>query len=238
MDKPLYVVLGALQRVGIVIAHYLAARGARIVLADRGGDELEGAALAPGSAQYATDVGNPIEIRRTLDRATVEYGKVDAVIGCAGAGASASGTASSAFSLDRFVANTVRSASSLAAATSRAPSWPGLRSVVLVLPCPPRRPGMRFSAVEAARAAATALVRVAAIDAEPSAPCFNVVDPGLADARRASGAPQPHEDHLEVARMVEWLVTPAQGWVTGQTFGVDAQRPGDARAPGVKPNRD
>jgi short-subunit dehydrogenase len=85
------IVTGASSGIGAATALELARRGARVVLAARRVDALEAQAGAiretGGEAlAIATDVGDPDQVTRLVDRSAAAFGRVDVVINNAGAG--------------------------------------------------------------------------------------------------------------------------------------------------------
>jgi NADP-dependent 3-hydroxy acid dehydrogenase YdfG len=75
--------------IGAASARLLAARGARVVLGSRGGQELAataGAIAASGGevAYQSTDVTEPQELRALVDLAMRRFGRLDALAGIAG----------------------------------------------------------------------------------------------------------------------------------------------------------
>ncbi len=85
------IVTGASQGVGEQLAQQLAARGAWLALAARHADALEAVAarcrLRGGRAiAIPTDVTDPVECQRLIERALAEYGRIDTLINNAGMG--------------------------------------------------------------------------------------------------------------------------------------------------------
>jgi NADP-dependent 3-hydroxy acid dehydrogenase YdfG len=83
------IVTGASSGIGAATAHALAARGARVVLAARRTERLQAAQEAisgsGGSAvAVATDVSDPTQLSKLVDRAHEEFGCVDILVNNAG----------------------------------------------------------------------------------------------------------------------------------------------------------
>jgi short-subunit dehydrogenase len=85
------IVTGASSGIGAATAQELARRGARVVLAARRIDALEAQARAIRGAggeaiAIATDVGDPDQVTRLVDRTVAAFGPVDVLVNNAGAG--------------------------------------------------------------------------------------------------------------------------------------------------------
>src|SRR5580693_3097791 len=93
MDRTLLnevaIVTGASSGIGAAAAFELGRRGARVILAARRPNELEarakGIQTAGGEAiAIPTDVADPAQVQRLVERATGTFGRVDVLINCAG----------------------------------------------------------------------------------------------------------------------------------------------------------
>lgn len=85
------VVTGGTSGIGAAIVKGYAAAGARVAFCGRRTSEGEGVLAevraAGGEALFvATDVSNPDEVQRFIDRATAELGPIDVALNCAGVG--------------------------------------------------------------------------------------------------------------------------------------------------------
>jgi NADP-dependent 3-hydroxy acid dehydrogenase YdfG len=81
------VVTGASSGIGEATARLAGRYGARLVLAARRMDRLEALAADLGEAvTVQTDMRDPVQIRRMIDRAVSEYGTVDVLVNNAGQG--------------------------------------------------------------------------------------------------------------------------------------------------------
>src|SRR5262245_19526480 len=106
------VVTGASSGIGAAVATQVAARGDRVVLAARRGDELERLAGQLGTDAFAvvTDVTVRAEVEHLRDRAIERFGEVDVWINNAGRGISQLVADLADDELDQMVAVNVKSA--------------------------------------------------------------------------------------------------------------------------------
>ncbi|MEU9383388.1 SDR family oxidoreductase [Streptomyces sp. NPDC048279] len=98
------IVTGASRGIGYAVARALAAEGAAVVLAARGGDALDAAAariVADGGRALAvvTDTTDEASVQELVRRAADEFGSVDVLVNCAATPA-ASGFASALADID------------------------------------------------------------------------------------------------------------------------------------------
>ena len=84
------VITGASSGIGAAAATQLAARGDRVVLAARRGDELENLAqqLGPNAFPVRTDVTVRAEVEHLRERAIEKFGQIDVWVNNAGRGIS------------------------------------------------------------------------------------------------------------------------------------------------------
>ena len=106
------VVTGASSGIGAAVAAHLAARGDRVVLAARRGDELERLAAQLGANAFAvvTDVTVRADVEHLRDRAVERFGAVDVWINNAGRGLSKLAAEVTDDELDQMIAVNVKSA--------------------------------------------------------------------------------------------------------------------------------
>jgi short-subunit dehydrogenase len=106
------VVTGASSGIGAAVATQLAARGDRVVLAARRGDELERLAkqLGPDAFPVVTDVTVRSEVEHLRDRAIERFGEIDVWINNAGRGMSKLVAEIADDEIDQMIAVNVKSA--------------------------------------------------------------------------------------------------------------------------------
>jgi 3-oxoacyl-[acyl-carrier protein] reductase len=80
------VVVGAASGIGLQAARFLAGQGARVAALDRNKDGVEAAAKELGgkSIARAVDVTDWNAVRSTIDGIAKEFGRIDALVNCAG----------------------------------------------------------------------------------------------------------------------------------------------------------
>lgn len=81
------IITGASEGIGKALAEALSARGTQLVLAARSEEKLTALARTlPGSLAVVTDMHQPAEIRRLIDKAVGHFGRVDLLVNNAGRG--------------------------------------------------------------------------------------------------------------------------------------------------------
>jgi short-subunit dehydrogenase len=81
------IVTGASQGIGQATARYLAEHGAKVVLAARSKEKLEDISRElPDSEVIITDLRNPLEIKKMVEKTMDKYGRIDILINNVGQG--------------------------------------------------------------------------------------------------------------------------------------------------------
>ena len=228
------IVIGAAGGIGRSLAMQLAADGCSLVLAGRNRGPL---------TDLASTLGDAVR-----DVAEVDAQDFDAVNSLFGEHPDANGAVNLAGSIilkpahstssddfDATIAQNLRTAFAVTRAAGRAMRKSG-GSVVLVSTCAAQIGLPNHEAISAAKAGVEGLVRSAAATYATAGLRFNAVAPGLtrtplADpitrneaSRKASEAMHPLGrlgDPEEVARVIAFLLSPQNTWITGQVIGVD-----------------
>ena len=80
------VISGGADGLGLAVARRLSSRGVRLVLLDLNADALAKARqeLGPRTLALRVDVTDPTAVRKTIDQAAAETGRLDILINCAG----------------------------------------------------------------------------------------------------------------------------------------------------------
>lgn len=85
-DKPLALITGAAQGIGLACAEALAEDGARLILADINGDGVAEAAdkLGNGTVGLTCDMGEPAQINAMFDEIAAKHGPIEVLVNNAG----------------------------------------------------------------------------------------------------------------------------------------------------------
>jgi 3-oxoacyl-[acyl-carrier protein] reductase len=236
---PVYIVVGATGGIGSELSWRLAAGGARLLVAAR--DEAKVSRLAAGlGAQgfaaegFALDATQFAPFEACVSRAAELYGRVDGVANCVGSlllkPAHLTGEAEWAAT----VAANLTSAFAAVRAGAKVMKEGG--SIVLVSSAAARAGLANHEAIAAAKAGVIGLTLSAAATYAARNIRVNCVAPGLvrtpltaritANETALKSSAAMHAlgrvgEPGDIASAIEWLLNPANGWVTGQVIGVD-----------------
>lgn len=228
-------ITGATGGIGSELARQLAAGGTRLVLAARGRGRLDELAAETGGVAVVADLTDAGEAAMLVERAVDELGEVHAAAHCVGsillkpahltsdeewAATLATNLGSSFFLLRQLARPMMKSGGSIAFVTSVAADK-GLAN---------------HEAIAAAKAGLAGMVRSAAASYARQGLRVNAVAPGLVEtplaesitsnesARKFSESMHPLGrlgNPREIAAALAFLLSPDNGWVTGQVLGVD-----------------
>ena len=239
MTSPVHLILGATGGIGSTLARQLAATGARLVLAARRADALEALGAELGATTVLTDATQPGDVDRAVATAVQTFGRLDGAANCVGSLLLKPAHLTSPDEFDDVLAVNLRSAFSLVRSATRAMMnnrEPAGGSIVLVASAAARIGLANHEAIAAAKGGVISLTLSAAASYASKQVRVNCVAPGLvrtpltaritgnAAAEQASVAMHALGrlgEPADVANAIEFLLNPANSWITGQTLGVD-----------------
>lgn len=236
-------VLGGAGGIGSTLARLLVSAGERVFLAGRDSGRLAALGSDLGMPWAVVDATDPDAIDACADAAAAATGGLTGIANCVGSlllkPAHLTSTAEWQATLATNLTSgfgCVRAAGRLLRADGGADGRADGGSVVLVSSAAARIGLANHEAIAAAKAGLEGLARSAAATYARQKIRFNVVAPGLVRtpltrglvanelAEKASLAMHPLGrlgEPEDVARAIQWLLDPAQSWLTGQVLGVD-----------------
>ena len=232
--QPVYVVLGATGGIGSELCKRLSEKGARIVAGGRDQDKLDKLSDETGAHPVSLDATKTDEVGRLFGEAVEEYGQLDGAANCVGSFMLKPAHRTTDEELSETLALNLNTAfGTIKAAAEHMPEG---GSIVLLSSVAARVGLANHEAVAAAKAAVTGLGLSAAATYLPRGLRVNMVAPGLVQTPMtqkitASEASRQASEDLhpmgrlgepeDIASMIEWLLDPANTWITGQVFSVD-----------------
>jgi NAD(P)-dependent dehydrogenase (short-subunit alcohol dehydrogenase family) len=244
-DRPVALVTGGATGIGFATALALGSDGARVVLAGLPGSPLPEAVdalLADGIDAIAVeaDVGRAADAERAVAAAVEAYGRLDALVNCAGTSAVAPLATMDEADWDRVFDTNVRGVFLMSRAAIPALAASGAGAIVNVASQLALAAVPGFSAYCASKAAVLHLTRCMALELLPSGVRVNAVCPGGVDTPLLQRAfpdgrgPQGTLDDLvaahpigrlgrpeEVAAAIRFLVSAEASFVVGAGLVVD-----------------
>lgn len=239
MTHPVHLILGATGGIGSTLARHLATTGASLVLAARRADALEALGAELGATTVLTDATQPGDIDRAVETAVQTFGRLDGAANCIGSLLLKPAHLTSPDEFDQVLTVNLRSAFSLVRSATKAMMnnrEPAGGSIVLVASAAARIGLANHEAIAAAKGGIMSLTLSAAASYAAKQVRVNCVAPGLvrtpltaritgsAAAEQASVAMHAIGrlgEPVDVANAIEFLLNPANSWITGQTLGVD-----------------
>lgn len=233
--NPVCVILGATGGIGSEVCRRLAARGARLVIGARGEDRLRELAAQLDAQAFSLDATQAQLVDQCLARAVELYGRVDGVANCVGSLLLKPAHLTSDDEWAETLATNLTSAFYTVRSAARAMIKTG-GSIVLSSSVVARVGLSNHEAIAASKAGVAGLVLSAAATYAARGIRVNCVAPGLVQtpltarltanetALKASQAMHPLGrvgQPSDVASAIEWLLDPAQSWVTGQVMSID-----------------
>ncbi len=224
------VIAAAYGGIGSALARRLAAQGQDLLLLGRNSDKLAALGASLGAQHAVVDLTN----LEALEAALASFGPIDALVNCAGSILLKPAHITSEADFDQTIATNLKTAFfSVRAAVKNMPQG---GAVVLLSTAAARLGYANHEAIAAAKGGVMGLTLSAAATYANRNIRVNCVAPGLVDTPLAAKLTS-NEAALkasqslhalnrigqadDVAAMLEFLVNPANAWITGQVFGVD-----------------
>jgi len=239
LDDKVAVVTGASSGLGVGFAQALAEAGADVVLGARRVDRLEETrALVEATGRRAlvvpTDVASPEQCAALIETAVAEFGRVDVLVNNAGVGTAVPATRESPEEFRRVIDVNLNGCYWAAQACGRV-MQPGSSIVNVSSVLGITSGGLPQAAYSASKAGLLGLTRDLAqqwtgrkgIRVNALAPGFFATEmtetypPGYLDLVAQRIPAGRKGEAAELAATLVWLVSPAAGYVTGQTIVVD-----------------
>lgn len=239
LDGRVAIVTGASSGLGVAFARGLAEAGADVVLAARRVDRLEEtAALVREAGRQAvtveTDIADPEQAQRMVDRAVEQLGRVDVLINNAGIGTAVPATKETPEQFRQVIDINLNGSYWAAQAVGRV-MQPGSSIVNISSVLGLTTAGLPQAAYSASKAGVIGLTRDLAqqwgarkgIRVNAIAPGFfhtemtDEYQPGYLDSMKQRIILGRTGDAEEIAATAVWLASDAAAYVTGQTIAVD-----------------
>lgn len=235
-ETPTYLIIGGSGGIGTEVTKRLTSAGHTVIVAERNQDKAEHRAPDLGAEAEHCDATDPDAVQDLVARVVERHGRLDGVANLAGSILIKPITSVTADEFRETVDLNLTSAFATVRAAARPMQKAKAGSIVLMSSCAARIGLMHHEAIAAAKAGVIGLTQAAAASLAGAGVRVNCVAPGLTDtpmAERLTSSDRARESSeqmhplgrlgkpTDIAPVIEWLLTDASPWVTGQTIGVD-----------------
>lgn len=232
---PVYVVLGATGSIGSELSRRLASSGANIVLGGRNREKLDNLAHELDSSSHFIEAHDPASIEQCIRMAAETFGRIDGITSCIGSVLLKPAHITSEVEWNNTIAVNLSSAFSVVQTAGKLMRRTG-GSVVLISSAAARIGLANHDAIAAAKAGIIGLTLSAASTYAGRGIRVNAVAPGLVKShmtRKLWESPAAESSSIamhalgrlgnpsDIASAIQWLLQPANNWITGQVIGID-----------------
>lgn len=231
-----YLLIGGYGGIGSALARTLTDAGAKVTIAGRDGDKARTLADELGAhALEGLDATDADAVKRAVDAAAEQHGRLDGAVNLPGSILLKPAHLTTPDELRQTLDVNLVTAFNLVRAASQALRTEG-GSIVLMSSAAALTGLPNHEAIAAAKAAVAALARSAAATYASNGVRVNAVAPGMVRtplsgpvlssdmAEKASTAMHPLGrlgEPADIASAIAWLLSPAQGWVSGTVLQTD-----------------
>jgi 3-oxoacyl-[acyl-carrier protein] reductase len=201
-QRPVYVVLGATGAIGSELSRRLALSGANIVLGGRNRETLEDLAHEFDCPSHTIEAHESASIQQCIQSAAETYGRIDGIVNCIGSVLLKAAHMTSEDEWNDTIVVNLTSAFWVVRAAGKLMHRTG-GSVVLISSAAARIGLANHEAIAAAKAGIIGLTQ----SAESTSIAMHALG--------RLGEP------ADIASAIEWLLQPANNWITGQVIGID-----------------
>jgi NAD(P)-dependent dehydrogenase (short-subunit alcohol dehydrogenase family) len=235
-SSPVFLLIGAAGGIGTALTHQLHQRGYRLVLSGRTLAPLQALAQEVGGHALQLDATDADATSAAVARVVAEHGRLDGVVNLAGSILLKPAHLTTPAEWAQVLATNLGTAFSVVRAAAPVLGKDGGGSIVLLSTAAARLGLPNHEAIAAAKAGVTGLALSAAATYAQRNVRVNVVAPGLVEtplSARITSHPASRQAseamHAlgrigsadDVARVIAFLLDPANHWITGQVYGVD-----------------
>lgn len=236
-DAPVHLILGATGGIGSELCRRLSESGARLAIAARSKDKLDGLASEYDALPIELDATDFDQVQSAVDKTVEHYGRIDGAVNCVGSILLKPAHLTSRDDYDTTIALNLTSSFALVRSAAKAMQGNENGGSIVLLTTAAARVGLaNHEPIAAAKAAVIGLAQAAASTYAVRNVRVNCVAPGLTRtplskpiisneaAEKASLSMHPLNrlgEPKDIARAIQFLLDPENNWITAQVFGVD-----------------